>query len=579
MDTMARRCPIWILSGASPDWSDYTDELLRLGGLASSEVVSREMWLNDTSRPAVAVVAGEGTGDDALMSSLRHFVSEGGWLVLFAPMGPLAELAGLEDQGAETGPFRLREILPLFSHMPGAPLEVRGMVRRYVLREGRELARLTIPDCPEESPGLVERPVGAGGVLTFCYPLPACVARLRQGDPALQGAHCQYDEVPRPLNLFQRDVRVDAAWYPQADLHARLLVDMIERKIAGCYPLPRLWHLPAESRALVLFSGDEDGASFDQTADELEGVARFGGTGTLYAMSGSSLTREQVRQLEAEGHDLSAHPNCREAYKDGGVEPALATAVRELETIRTKLGVQARTIRNHCLCWPGYLELAEVWERQGVRMDTNFVTGFSFWGRDWAPYMTGSGLPLRFCHLDGRRIEVYQQPTHFEDDVQLHPTVSYSYQWSAELALAIMARVLSESLEVYHEPICLNVHPTNFARYSGDWARAFLSCAAGRGVPIWSLERWLDFWETREQVTLRNFGWQGGVLSAEIEGPPHPDLRCLVPGAFGDLRLKQVELDGAPVAGSWMSYLGREWQCVPLSAMEGMHTVRMLYRG
>ncbi|MDP6359121.1 MAG: hypothetical protein QF473_28635, partial [Planctomycetota bacterium] len=62
----------------------------------------------------------------------------------------------------------------------------------------------------------------------------------------------------RPSHLAADIGPNDAAWIPYADLLSRWLVDLVVR-LSGV-PLPRLYHLPGESRGILVYSGDEDHA-------------------------------------------------------------------------------------------------------------------------------------------------------------------------------------------------------------------------------------------------------------------------------------------------------------------------------
>ena len=93
---------------------------------------------------------------------------------------------------------------------------------------------------------------------------------------------------------------------------------------------------------------------------------------------------------------------------------------------------------------------------------------------------------------------MHQQHTHTMDDVYFGPEwVAYSYRLSPPQWEAILARVFDEVVGRFHVPHAVCIHPSNWVRFSEPQGRALLRQAGERGMPIWSYDQWLGFWESR----------------------------------------------------------------------------------
>src|SRR3954464_13095018 len=111
-------------------------------------------------------------------------------------------------------------------------------------------------------------------------------------------------------------------------------------------------------------------------------------------------------------------------------------------------------------------------------MDANACATMHFRSLDFGPYANvHAAIPLPFVREDGSLIDVYQQPTHINDDLQTHPTKSHSQKFSVEQFERIAARILDDAARFYHSPVCANFHPVNYIDFSGGHGRALIARA------------------------------------------------------------------------------------------------------
>ena len=130
---------------------------------------------------------------------------------------------------------------------------------------------------------------------------------------------------------------------------------------------------------------------------------------SLYIIPNHTKSTPEDVERYARHHDIGPHPNLRPL--DGRpVSERVAEFERQIRLFEETFRIPARTVRNHCTAWAGYLDLVDVMERLGVQMDGNYFSGTYMKDRESAPYASfGAALPMRFCHPDGRLVNVYQQ--------------------------------------------------------------------------------------------------------------------------------------------------------------------------
>jgi hypothetical protein len=97
---------------------------------------------------------------------------------------------------------------------------------------------------------------------------------------------------------------------------------------------------------------------------------------------------------------------------------------------------------------------AKLFQNYGFQMDVSYSSFPNRWG-----YMNGSGLPMKFLDTtNGTVIPVYEQATHYEDDVQLG-TSNYGLSWNLNTATGHYQKSISDSLSKYNTVITMLIHP------------------------------------------------------------------------------------------------------------------------
>jgi hypothetical protein len=337
-------------------------------------------------------------------------------------------------------------------------------------------------------------------------------------------------------------------WIPFADLLARWLVELVRQSLPA--PVPLLAHLPGDAPSIVLYSGDEDIANVAWNDEEFAAVTAAGARMNLYVIPNSTQsTPSDIRRYQ-QHHDIGPHPNLRPL--DGRpIAERLAEYERQVRLLQDQFGVRSLTTRHHNLAWAGYTEIVEMQEQLGIRMDANYIGGPGFFRHmETGPYFGfGAAMPMRFCRLDGRPLQVFQQHTHIEDDMWFGEHIFYSLKLSPAQYRVVFDRMLDDATQRFHTPIGVNFHPSNFVTFSGEQGRDTLQLAARRKVPVWSFDQWCHFWLARDSWRFTSIQWNGRELTAHAEGQsPCADLRLWLPTQHGCKVLKTLRCGGELIA-------------------------------
>ena len=552
-----------------PDLSAYVGEILKTWGLPLFDFVRPDAvsGLEPATTPVVIVPVCEIRPRDA--ESLVAYAQRGGMVVSFLPQGALASAAGLKSEGEKEVPLRLRlSDCPVVGHA-GELLPIVGRAETWQHSpDARVLAHLSHPGrYTGESVGIVETQLGQGRIVAVAFDLALCVLMLRQGDPARAEFIPDGDGCARPCHLAADIGPHDSGWVPYADLLSRLLVDLVRVRLRA--PAPMLWHLPDRAHGILLYSGDEDNSEVAANDAEMNELAAVGARMNLYMIpTATKSTKEDVRRYLAH-HDLGPHPNLR-PLDGSSVAERLREFERQILMFQEMFGAPARSLRNHCTAWAGYLEPVEVMEKLGIRMDANYFSGSYMRDRDGSPYgMFGSAMPMRFCRTDGRLLNVFQQHVHLADD-SMFGYSDYSYRISAQQFEIVLHRIFTDIAARFHTPYAVCIHPGNWVRFSRPQGKELLRQAAKRELPIWSFDQWLDFWEARDSWRFRDVRWNGADLQFVAEGhTPHDALSLNLPIEHAGLGLREVWFGDEKAA--WHKHM-RHRESVALAALPAGET-------
>jgi len=538
---------IILVPGAPFDNSFYLQEIL---GMYGPPCVLR-LPLADALREA-------NPGGDLLILSqdsqsdgIEDYLQAGGSVVAIRPQKSIAALAGLKQVTERQAAGRLRVVAPICAGARGEPLWTLGPQVVYESElPVEEQAAGTLAylfergDFQSESPGIFQCAVGEGVLTVFAYDPALCISQLRQGLPQRAGVLPPGEVVPRSTYLHDPDSPSDTAWRPTADLHAVALCDVVGNLLARRAPVPTLWHIPAGKRAILLFSGDEDGAAQEMNEDEMTDVESFGATMGLYVIPNeTSITRRHIDEYCRRGHEISVHPDL---WPTSGksVEAQLAKAEADVLMFREQFGQPVHTVRNHSGIWPGYLDLPELWERLGIGMDSSCLASLLYQSPDHGPYAhINAAMPLRFVRPDGSLIDVYEQPPHISDDYSYHPTLDYSQKISVEQSDWIIERMLEDAARWFYAPFCPIIHPSNYVLFSREQGKSYLRHACALDLPIWPLDRWHNFWRARASWHMSTLSWSGSRLRFSLTGSPGEQLYITLPAAYQGMALSSLSLN------------------------------------
>ncbi|PKO23872.1 MAG: hypothetical protein CVU38_01615 [Chloroflexi bacterium HGW-Chloroflexi-1] len=398
---------------------------------------------------------------------------------------------------------------------------------------------------------------------------------LRQGDPARVGVIPAIDDYPRASHLAADIGPADAGWAPFADLLSHFFVETVQRALRA--PTPLLWHLPAGAASIVLFSGDEDSSTVAWNEDEMDYVAAAGARMNLYVIPTSTRsTRADVQRYTAR-HDVGPHPDL-EAMRNRPAPELLKELERQIRIFQETFQAPARSLRTHCLIWAGYMEHVEALERLGVRMDSSYFCARLMRGREFAPYEAfGAAMPMRFCRPDGRLFQVFQQHLHLSDDL-MFGNADYSYKLSPQQFKVILRRILSDSATRFHTPYAVIIHPENWALFSRPQGQEILRQAAQSGIPVWSFDQWLTFWEARDTWLFDDVSWDGASLQFTLAGSaPHDGLCFAIPTGHAGMSLDQVKVNGEATDWRQVVRYGKAVALVSLPPGKQTVSVRSTY--
>jgi len=558
------------------DGSLYLQEILLAFGLCAIECAPLSEALATATPGADLLLLPSGSETEGV----EPFLRAGGTVIAIQPSAELAGLAGLTSKSSGQTRSRLRFNTALCPGTRGEPLWTLGPCTHYETASHESInAYLFEPnDLSSECPGIVQAEVGTGSLTVFAYDPAQCIARIRQGYPERANIVPAGRPVPRSIHLHQPDPPYDTGWRPSADLHAAAFCEVVANELARHAPVPTLWHLPGGSPALLIFSGDEDGSTQEANQQEMSDLEAHDGAMSLYVIpDGTSITRELIESYTARGHTVSVHPNLVPTCGQSQDEQ-LACAEAQVLLFKELFGQPVRTLRNHCTMWPGYLELPLLWERLGIGMDADCFATRYMQSCDWGPYVNiGAAMPLPFVQEDGALIDVYQQPTHINDDCQCHPSVDYSQKYSAAQFDRIATRILDDAVRHFHAPLCANFHPCNYVSFATEHGLALMRRARERGMPIWSLDRWHDFWRARASWRMSEQSWDGNTLSYTLTGDSTEGLWITLPAAFGEKRLSTLTFNKAAAELHFVERFGQAVAHAPLPEGSGKVGVEVVY--
>ena len=545
--------PILVLTNSSSPASVYYAEILLTEGLNAFAFAD----VGAISSPVLSgydvVVLGQTTLSSGQVNTLSNWVAGGGNLIAMRPDKKLAPLLGLTDAGGtrSEGYLLINTNQTPGAGLVGATIQYHGTSDQYTLSGATSIASLfSNATTPTAYHAVTWCNVGANGgqAAAFTYDLAGSVFLTRQGNPAWVNQNRDGDTLTRSDDLFfgattnaaygppTNDwVNVSKIAIPQADEQQRLLAKMIAEMANDRQPLPRFWYFPRSLKAAVVMTGDDHGNVFggvDGTKgrfDQYKSLSPGGASvadweavrGTSYVFpTNVSLTAGEANSLEADGFEIGVHCNSScSAYTAASITAFLTNQINAFKAKYPAVPLPT-THRLHCIAWSGYTTLAEAERAQGIRFDVNYYHFPGSWIGANSGFMTGSGMPMRFCKTNGEPIDIYQAPTQMTDE-------------SGQSFPATIDQLLDRALgaEGYYGAFVANMH-TDIPTSAGS--DAIINSAQSRGVPVVSARQMLTWIDARNASKFQNLDWSNNVLSFAVDAATNArGLRAMVPIPVG----------------------------------------------
>ena len=539
-----------------------------------------------------------GEGYEKWTDELTSFVKNGGILMVAKPEGQLAGGLGLKLVGRQREGYLLieREEESQICSYKG-PLQLFGLSNLY---EGGEiLVKLK----PETDYGAIIRvKMGLGKALIIAFDLPETFISLQQ--PASEsGKAFDASKVERELSGI-----------PQLDIMRRLIVGLFLKELG--VPVPRKWYFPHGSRALLVLSGDQDWAPFEQLLEVLNLMRELNVPYTLFVTpEPQSVSKEQFKYLIENGMDLGFHPNFfkggGKVFKEGKViltaKPIFTEEEfsKQLEEVEDLIGFRPIGCRCHGLRWETALDLPLWMERAGLQYDSTLGQKFEEDKPARIGYHVGTGLPYYFIDTSTyRRIDVLEIPMLTGDQmpfvkpheyvVAIKPNVMKSFQaglgLTEEEAYIILKELLDASVNKFHTAICLCFHPIYLAsrklklpkvHHSDLFFKLLVKYAKRTGIQVMNATEWNNFWRMREKVLIEELEWdpESMKMSFKIrleEGSL--GISLLIPVYYCGLKAV-IHTDGKLAEYNEVEILGGRYAMIEVEACSKPKLIEVFYGG
>jgi hypothetical protein len=546
--------PILVVSSGTNPFTKYYAEVLRAEGL-NGFLVSDITAVTPAALAAhKVVILGEMALSPAQVTMIADWVWAGGRLIAMRPDKQLAALLGLTDAGGTLSEAytRIDTSTSPGNGIVGETMQFHGTADLYQLNEATAVATLYADaTTPTPAPAVTLRSVGiAGGkAAAFTYDLARSIVYTRQGNPAWSGQERDGIAPIRSDDLFFGGTQPDYVdrnkiGIPQADEQQRLLANLIAHLSSDAIPIPRFWYFPRGLKAVVVMTGDDHAHQgttgqfdwFNSRSAPGCNVANWECVrGTSYIYPDTPIAPATAAAYSAQGFEIAAHitTGC------GNYTPTsiVTTYTNELTAFANMFGnlPTPKTNRTHCIAWSDYASQAEAAQAHGIRLDTNYYYWPAAWVSGVPGVFTGSAMPMRFAKANGAMLDVYQAATQMTDEsAQLYPFTSN----------VLLDRALGP--EGYYGAYVTNMH-TDWPEHAE--ARAIVTSAQARGVPVISAQQLLDWVDGRNGSSYEGLTWVGNSLQFSVEADAKAlGLQLLLPSASGNRIATSVTRDGQPVS-------------------------------
>lgn len=557
--TTAPGGPVLIVTSTGNNYSQYYLEILRAEGLNHFDAKDITQ-VNATMLEAYdAVVLSEMALTQSQADMFSAWVNGGGNLVGMRPDKKLAALLGLTDAGTT----RANQYLTVeTSSAPGqgivsSSMQFKGTADNYTTNGATAVALLySNASTSTSNPAVTTRSVGSSGgtAMAFTYDLAKSVIALHQGNQAWAGQERDGVAGKRANDLFfgaaSGDVQPD--WVdltklhiPQADEQQRLLANMLTEATKDRKPLPRLWYLPHNEKAALVFAGDDHTlANATGTEKTLNNWLNESATdcsvidwecvrASNYIYSDSPLSDSRAAQYEALGFEVADHPSNGKSCLDyGNLSQLTSTYTNDLNTFRAEYPSlpNQRTSRFHCYLWNDWDSMAKAAYAMNIRYSLEYVAYPASWVSNRSPMVTGSGMNMRFTDATGTLLDIRQGVTNFDN------TAASSTSINAMLDNAVGSTG-------YH-----GLFGTHYDMSGDNYERTLLAAAQARGIPTITAEQALEWLDGRDSSTFSDVEGADGQFTFTLHAAEGAvGLKAMMPLQDAGGTLDDISLEGATV--------------------------------
>lgn len=593
--------PILLISNAANSnnpFNQFLFEVLNTEGIKSYQQIDISNLTEAALEQAQLVVLSETLLQSNQADMLARYIQNNGRLVAIRPdraLWPYLGIVSGEEQAAPNSPtaltLRLDDQRPLSAGLTERQLPLYVSYTRYSLSFGAEIEAWIQQDAETEDAGIIRY----GNTITWAYDPVQQIVFTRQGNPANINRTIPNVSGIRTFGLFYQKIDVNSVDLAHADIQMRLLGRTISDLIN--MPLPRLWYFPENHRTMLIPTGDAHGNELAYYNNLLDTLEQYDANMTFYITRHSPhLTNQHISDWRARGHEVSMHPYGPASDNVANLAEGFQISYNWFSNRQT---TPDRTVRNHMVEWPNWVDSATIAANMGLGMDTNFYT----WGpavytgntqNNGRPeqahgYINGSGLPMRFTNEQGQLINLYQQVTSLVDMQLLGESPTNPAQNSQQLgvtgATSISTQLIDASQNGNYAAIMTQFHVDYYTENNQirQWVNNTLNYARSLNIPIWDAQQWLEFTEARQASHIQQIQWnaQNGVLQFGMpvqftnNFEANKTLSVMLPSSQDGQALLHVENNGQAVTWSVEQINGREYAFVQLP--EGMNQVIAWY--
>jgi hypothetical protein len=399
--------------------------------------------------------------------------------------------------------------------------------------------------CPDRHtdtgcPAIAEHGYGLGHTVLFTYPLVESVVLLHQGNDALADmTDADGDAKYRPQDYFANGFWDPAtAEIPQADEHQALLINAIYHLMSQEIPVPRVWYFPESRNAICLItsdSGGNDGGRDVEVEYHSNIVESYGGC-AHYNILDLDMSVGQYARLIGDGHGVSPHVYVSDMANLGQLNSGIRQDVDDFLEKYWAMGSVQTTHRNISV---GFWETAQYFADNDLPMSMQI--GAPTASAPYYGYMCGTALPFRVVknEEDNAVTNAWQMPIVCSDGLIIG---NYTECQATDITTGLLERLADR----YNGVAPFLFHANNVwvddGGYERRWFANTLSYCQQHSIPIWSADRFYEYWSNRHCTEFEGVEYASGELSFEV-WTALDNATIMVPHRFRDGTVQSVSVD------------------------------------